>query len=65
MNGSSAWFETAFIVECPGESVIIQLHYKRRGGKGKLQERNSKASTVHKLFSDEVYQPIRAALTRT
>jgi hypothetical protein len=53
------------IAKRPDESVIVRIHYKRRGGKGRLEERKFKSLTVHNFYLDEVSQRIRTALSRS
>jgi hypothetical protein len=50
------------VVEQPNESIVIQLHHRRRGSDGRLEEKTSKSLTVHNLSLEEVYQRILKTL---
>jgi hypothetical protein len=50
------------VVERPKESIVIQIHQRRRDPKGKLQATGSRSVTVYNLTLDEVHNRILKAV---
>lgn len=51
------------VFEKPKESIVIQIHQRRRDPKeGKLQAKGSRSVTVYNLTLDEVHQRILKAV---